>query len=175
MKKFIEKWLGLVTKEEFLATKEELSVTKEELSVTKTQFDNHRRDVATVYANMEQLQNEAIRRFEVNLSKIKPVLKIDDPEAEKEIKRMLSEFIRSVNLQQETIQGMVHTANSNRAVLENLLSDNLELHTKISNTVKSLGIIEPDTTDEIFTQAFVDTIRKIKADKLISSEVVEHE
>lgn len=162
MKKFIAKLLGVPTKLEFnnlLGLVEELNAgyeeNKQKLGSLGGSFNGLQSDMKVLYGEV----SSDIKRVDAKIKAVKPILKVEDPEAVTFIKGILSRHDSQIGTQSTAIQTKVLELNKlqheSKKAVELVKQDS----TRLNNLLNGLGITE-STQIETLREAFKEVVFK---------------
>lgn len=168
MKKRIANWFGLPTKEDIdeiknlvMASEVITSATMGEVSDLKERFLELKRDMRALYSEVES----DIKRVDRKITAVKPILKVQDPEAVAFIKGILSKHDNKMNTQEFQL------AESHRSLIaledkaQKAVDRAADASTKINNVLVGLGLNLNEK--EAYS---IDNLRNIVIDAKINGE-----
>lgn len=155
MKDFIRKLFGLPSQADITKMTETLFEIQlrydqsiEQMFAIQDDMRTLRNDMKTLYAD----SSGEISRVKRELKLIKPVLKVEDPEAIKFIKGILSKHDHNLNTQQSFLETKMIELNRAEGQANKAITIAAEAATKINNVIVGLGLNSEEPTEEIYTK-----------------------
>lgn len=153
MKDFIRKFLGLPSTEQIQKLNDELFMMQGKFEDAVTGMIQVREDMSQLRQDMRSLyqeQSSEIARIHNDVKRVKPVLKVEDPEAVKFIKGILSKYDRNLNTQQSFLETKMIELSRAEGQANKAISIATEAANKIDNVINGLGLKDEKPSEEIF-------------------------
>jgi chromosome segregation ATPase len=140
---FIAKLLGLPTSLEIAALRQSMETLNSSfehntntLQRVNKEFNEFKSDIRLLYKEV----SSDIKRVDGKVSRVKPILKVDDPEAITFIKGILSRHDTQIGTQSTAIQTKVLELNKLQRESEAAVKQAQESSTKLNNVLNGLGL-----------------------------------
>lgn len=149
MKKFIAKLLGMVTLEEFESLKGEMIALELSNESIINNNEGLKRDTLGFKSDMRLLYKEVssdIKRVDAKIKAVKPILKVEDPEAVAFIKGILKRHDSQITTQATSIQIKMLELNKLETETRMVLEKAKQASSNLNNVLNGLGL--SDITDK---------------------------
>lgn len=145
IKKMIAKFLDLPTTEDIDALTSEVFQLSSLHDATQKEMQGMRADFRTLKSDMKALYGEVssdIKRVDGKIGRVKPTLKVEDPEAVAFIKGILSKHDTNIGTQQVALQSKILQLKEVEERAKNAVEVSEKASLKINNLLNGLGLTE---------------------------------
>ena len=152
MKKRLAKWLNLPTQEEIDELKGLVMMAESTLNAAMTEVSGMRVDIRMDKQAMKALYGELRSDISIcnqRISKIKPILRVDDEEAVKFIKDILSKHDHKMNTQERQLTNEIQALVQLKDRVEDAEDTATKASNKINNVLNGLGLTEEMKPEDI--------------------------